>query len=465
MNQRILVVTTEPVPLPGMAATGAGLRAWGLAFGLRSAGFENVTLAFAADAVRGRSVDLTAVPGVMTFERSRLDEFVRDQAPDALVFQHWGLLRELRETPRCPIAIDLAGPHLLERQLWDSSDRAADLREKLAALSRADHVVCSGRFQRLYFLPFLVQAGHDPRTNLCPVIPFSLSPDLPEPSPNRDHAVFLYGGMFLPWQDPEATLRTVVRVLEEKGRGRLLFIGGPHPGGDVSGGRFDRLVEMLDASPVVDRRPVMPFEDLLGVMANAGVAIDLMARNAEREVAFPTRTVTYLWAGLPVIHNNYDELADPIETSRAGWTFDPADQGSVEKLIVRLLGHREDVERRSRNAQDLVRRSYTWDRTIEPLAAWCARPDYRADKKAPVAPGADLQPARPAATVPHADRERPRRDRIAYAPPRPITDPGRTPWYMNSLVFIGAMVVGMALATLIGLAELARLVFRGRRTG
>ena len=42
---KILILTTEPLPLPGMAATGAGLRAWGLAFGLRSAGMTKVTIA------------------------------------------------------------------------------------------------------------------------------------------------------------------------------------------------------------------------------------------------------------------------------------------------------------------------------------------------------------------------------------------------------------------------------------
>ena len=31
-------------------------------------------------------------------------------------------------------------------------------------------------------------------------------------------------------------------VLEEKDRGKLLFIGGRHPSGDVSGGRFDALM-------------------------------------------------------------------------------------------------------------------------------------------------------------------------------------------------------------------------------
>ncbi len=181
----ILVLTTEPPPLPGLATTGAGLRAWGIANGLRSAGFDSVTLAFAADSVRGTGADTEVLPWVRPVERAALDEFVRDTRPDAIVFQHWGMMRDLREDPGCPIAVDLAGPHLLERRLWGSKDPAADRREKLAALSRADFVVCSGQFQRCYFVPFLVDAGFDARSaELCPVIPFSLSPELPEPLPD-----------------------------------------------------------------------------------------------------------------------------------------------------------------------------------------------------------------------------------------------------------------------------------------
>lgn len=459
---KILILTTEPLPLPGIPATGAGLRAWSLAFGLRSAGMRDVTIAFAADAVRGRKVDTSAVPGVATFERGGLDDFIASRKPDAVVFQHWGLWRELKRPIACPVAMDLAGPHLLERQLWNSPNPDADLREKLTALSQIDFAVCSGEFQRHYFLPFLIQAGHDPRANLCPVIPFSVSPDLPEPARDRDHATFLFAGMFLPWQDPEATLRTVVGVLEEKDRGKLLFIGGPHPSGDVSGGRFDALMEFLSASKRVEVSSLMPFDQLIGRMRQCGVAIDLMPRNAERELAFPTRTMIYLWAGLPVIHNDYDELADPIGIAKAGWTFDPGDMDGLSKLIGRLIGHREDVEKRSENARKLVRENYTWDRTIGPLAEWCAKPRQRDGKRSASVAVADV----PQAVRPREGAPRPRKaksGRITYSPPRQVTDTTGGPWYLSPIVFLLALPVSAVLVLLFGLAEIARLTLRGRR--
>ena len=455
MKPRILVLTTEPLPLPGLPATGAGLRAWGLGFGLRSAGFEDVVLGFAADSARGVDLDLDQIPGIRMFERSQLDDFIASVKPDAVVFQHWGLWSELKRPLPCPVAMDLAGPHLLERRLWGSADPAGDLRQKLTALAAVDHTVCSGEFQRHYFIPFLVQAGHDPRSHLCPVIPFSLSPDLPEASLQRERDTLLFGGMFLPWQDPEATLRTVVETLEEKRKGKLVFIGGPHPAGDVSGGRFDTLMEFLEKSDRVEIHRTMSFDKYLETLCRCGLAIDLMPRNAERELAFPTRTVGYLWAGLPVIHNNYDELAEPISRARAGWAMDANDRDGLKKLLVRILGHKEDIERRAEKARELVTENYTWDRTIGPLAGWCENPKPRAEKRAPiVAVAADTAPAEPR-------KKRRREGKVQYAPPTPMADTAsRGAWYLAPIVFTVALPISICLLLLFAAAELVRLVLR-----
>jgi glycosyltransferase involved in cell wall biosynthesis len=461
MSPKTLVLTTEPLPIPGLATTGAGLRAWGLALGLRSAGVGDVVVAFAADAARGR--EIPKVPGVATFERAELDDFIVGQAPDSIVFQHWGLMASMKRAAPCPVAIDLAGPHLLERQLWGSARPGADLQEKLHALSLADHVVCSGRFQRHYFLPFLVQAGHNPRELQCPVIPFSASPDLPDLDSGRDMGRFLYAGMFLPWQDPERAIRAVLSTLEERGRGQLVFVGGPHPAGDVSGGRFDALLQLLEGHPLVERHPVLPFDALLRVMRSCAVAVDLMPSNAERELAFPTRTITYLWAGLPVIHNNYDELAEPIERAKAGWTFDPSDEEGVKRLVGRLLGHREDIERRSINARKLVQENYTWDKTIHPLAEWCRDPRMRAGKRPPIIALSEPPTTTEAAASPVAPSRKRERKTIHYSPPAPSSAPAAHPWYLSPLVFLVALPVSAILLLLFGMAEFTRLLFRQGR--
>lgn len=455
MADEILILTTEPLPIPGVIPSGAGLRAWGLGFGLRSAGFEKVTIAFAADAVRGMENAADAVEGVETFERGAIDSFIRSRNPAAVVFQHWGLWRDLKETPASPVAMDLAGPHLLERQLWGSNDPAGDVREKLTALSQADYVVCSGAFQRHYFLPYLLQAGHDPANrNLCPVIPFSLSPGLPEPDPNRNLDRFFYGGMLLPWQNPEPALRILLECMDEKEKGELVFMGGLHPGGDVSGGKFDALLEFLDGHPRVTREAATDFDSFVQMMRSCGCAIDLMERNAERELAFPTRTVTYLWAGLPVVHNDYDELAVPIGDAKAGWPIAPGDEEELRKRLLRLLTFHQDITRSSERAQNLVRERYTWDQTIEPLAEWCRDPQPRREKRPAAIPAVASPPEK---TV-QKRKKRPRGGAVTYAPEPSVTQGKGLNWWLASFAAVFALPVSAALIFLFALVEVARFL-------
>ena len=287
----IVVLTTEPLPLPGQATTGAGLRAWGLATGLAARGASGVVIAAPNTAAPPDSSNTShkdsdwfwrkeeaVTPGrpfeVRSFRRGALTEFVREVNPDVVVMQHWGLMRELHACA-CPLAIDLAGPHLLERRYWRSPDPNADLLEKIDALGRADFVVCSGAWQRHYFLPYLQMAGWDVTApDVCPVIPFSFAPEwAPAPPTNRSLDTFVYGGVFLPWQDPEAGLRAALEAMDAAGRGRLLLYGGPHPQGDVSGGRFDGLLRDLSDHPRVAARGLASFDQILNEYAAAGVAL------------------------------------------------------------------------------------------------------------------------------------------------------------------------------------------------
>ncbi len=374
----VLVLTGEPLPLPGHVTTGAGLRAWGLREGLRAAGFD-AWVATRTMAMPDTDRDTAQSHGALLWEPETIVDLIDRHDPACVVAQHWGLLADVPPLDR-PLAIDLAGPHLLERHLWGAENWAADLEEKLAALRRADFVVCSGERQRLYFLNHLALAGFELSERTLPVIPFSVSPDLP----GGDHAddQFVFGGMFLPWQDPRMGLETVVEVLESEGRGRLHFWGGPHPRLDVSRGRFEALMDRLESSPRVECHELAAFDEFVASICRQGVALDLMARNPERELAFTTRTVIHLWAGLPVIHGDFDELGPMIAEAEAGWTLSPENRDGLRAVVRDILANPGLVAERRANAQRLVRERLTWDRTIEPLAAWCRAPALRENRLA-----------------------------------------------------------------------------------
>lgn len=326
---------------------------------------------------------------VRHFRRDAIAPFLQAESPNVVVLQHWGLASELPELS-VPLAIDLAGPHLLERLYWGSADPDRDITEKLAALRRADFLVCSGEFQKHYFYPFMEIAGFDLRQDSLPVIPFSAPPPGWEekaygrkilPPSTTEGITFVYGGAFLAWQDPEKPLTWLLDELDKAGNGRLLFYGGPHPVADASAGKFTMLTERLSNHLRVEMRGFKPFEELLPEYRACTVALDLMSQNPERELAFTTRTMIYLYCGLPVIYNDYSELSAIVRAQGCGWSLNPNNEMSFRETIRSILDGSAPIERMRTNALAAAD-IYSWEKTITPLADFCAAPFFREGKTA-----------------------------------------------------------------------------------
>lgn len=382
--KRILVISGDILPYPGFPTTGAGLRAWGIGKGLESKGHE-VLLAMPHTATQ-RVEHVPDSLSALLYKHKDLPAFINQHQPDVVVLQHWRLANLVDDSLDVPLVIDFHGPLLLETQFQENPMLDSLRREKIAALQKADFFTCAGEKQRYYFFPWLMMAGCDLQHDLIKAIPVSLSPELPEHH-SQGEASFVYGGVFLPWQDPVSGLLTLVERLEKQRNGVLKFFGGKHPLVMVPTGKFEELRGQLQKSSRVQMQPMIPREQLIQEYCRAHVAIDIMQRNAERELAFTTRTVEYLWCGLPVIYNNYAELSDYINTYDAGWTLDPRDDGSLRELIDEILTCPELVTEKGQNAQKLVREKFTWDKTIGPLDEFCRNPQKRIKGKPLLEPG------------------------------------------------------------------------------
>ena len=372
--KRILVVSGDILPFPGCPTTGAGLRAWGLAKGLESRGHH--VIAAMPESAAQTMASIPAELSPLLYTPQELPQFIARHAPDVVVLQHWWLANYLEASPDYPVVIDFHGPLLLETQFQANPALERLRRDKIRALHKADFFTCAGEKQRYYFFPWLMLAGCDLRDELIQAIPVSLSPDLPAHQSEGEPS-FVYGGVFLPWQDPILPLRTLIETLETRQCGILKFFGGKHPVVSVPTGKFEELRAELQRSSRARLQPMIPRDQLIQEYCRSHVAIDLMQRNAERELAFTTRTVEYLWCGLPVIYNNYAELSGYIAEYQAGWTLDPADPAGLRRVLNDMLDDPAMLETRSRNAQRLARERLTWDRTIAPLDAFCRQPRKR----------------------------------------------------------------------------------------
>lgn len=384
MSPRVLVLASEVVPLPGLPTTGGGLRGWTLARGLEAAGFE-VVLVFPREPLAALAPELSreildaAQPH--TFAWADPAAAIAAHHPDVVVCCSWILASQLDTCP-VPLAVDVAGPMLLEF-LYQNPEKAAALGErKPRGLGLADYVTCAGERQRAYFYPWLMFAGFD-RAALeerVGVVPISTAPGLPaSPPPGNPEPRILFAGLALPWQDPSVPLRAVLDALDRRGRGVLDCYVSEHPVHSHGVTWLAQLRERAKTHPrliVRENRP-RPYATMLELFRQADLAFDLFARNPERELAFNTRTVDYLACGVPPLYSDYAELATAITRYDAGVTVDPADPAAIALALDALLDDPDGLAARRANARHLVDDHLTWDRTIAPLAAWCAVPTRR----------------------------------------------------------------------------------------
>jgi len=378
-NKRVLVISSDLLPYPGLPTVGSGLRAWGIGQGLKSRGHE-VFFSIPRAALTGRKNVAPPELVELAWEHHSLGAIARSVNPDAIVVCNWPLMANLRtDKLGVPVVLDQAGPHLLEREFQNFGDPQANAQIKIEAFKKADFFNCSGRLQFEYFKPWLGRAGwtESEQQTLTGVIPFSISPDLPERHPDSELS-FVYGGVFLPWQDPTTTLSLLVKMLEQRRAGHLYFFGGKHPVYSVNTGIFESLFQELQKSPRVITSGLIPYDDLVAKYTRLHVAVDLMKYNRERELAFTTRTVVYLWCGLPVIYNNYSELSEYISAYNAGWTLNPDDTVAITAALQEIFDNPALVAERSENARRLVKEQLAWDKTITPLDNFIRQPSVRA---------------------------------------------------------------------------------------
>jgi hypothetical protein len=382
--KRVLIVSGDVLPLPNYPTSGAGLRAWGIGHGLRSHGFE-VTFAMPQVAVRQDIKSPTRDYDVRPWLPDTLERVIAEARPDAVVFCHWPSV-QIRKRLDVPTIIDFHGPHMLERAFQGLGRAGSNALTKIEALRKADFFTCAGEKQRLYFLAWLLASGIDISQPRIASIPVCLSPELPEPLPPPTEVAFVYGGVYLPWQDPSLSLTVTANVLDAANRGMLYLFGGKHPSIPIAvPPTFVALEKQLRANPRVSFQGILPRDELIEAYRGATAAVDLMAYNYERELAFTTRTVEYMWCGLPVIYNNYAELSPLIHDYNAGWILDPNDRDGLIQVVQELLDNPATASICGRNAQRLVREHLTWDRAIAPLVAFLSSPQLCEANEADIA--------------------------------------------------------------------------------
>lgn len=357
------------------------MRSWQIIQGLRSKGLDVVF-----SMPRNRFLRRTFSSNIGPEDEQRLwtdsnqDAIIEREQPDVIVCAK-PATKKWNKDHGIPLAVDFHGPDLIEfeqmAKVFVPTARYTLASRKLQTITHADFFTCAGRRQRYYFLAFLMMAGIDLPDMDIHYMPVALSPDLPGHEPDLERLSFVFSGGFYPWLNPMPSLRKLAEELYRRGKGHLDIYGGSHEANQQDIDEFEGFRSELSRNRAVSFHGFVSREEVIERYRTGYVAFELMPHNIERELAFTTRTVEFLWAGLPVIYNDYAELSDLIGAYDAGWLVPPTDDRALGEVVERILDDPDEVLRASENAQRLVRENLVYDRAIEPLARFCHNPTMR----------------------------------------------------------------------------------------
>ncbi len=299
----IILLTLEhlnrSLPLSGGALRVAGLRQI-----LEDAGHRVTIL---------RESGVPSVEGEVLFDflekredgyiRTDIREKIESLNPDVVLAEQWGILDQLELPEGIPLICDLHGSLILENQARGYED-PYQVRAKILALSRCDALITPSRRQFWYFQAFALAAGMDLKSSPVSRVPLVLPSQWYE-NLLHDQRELALGGALWPWVDHN---------LQEEIRSGIL-----RQGFALRESTYEPSSRALSPGQTGGgRRGGMSHEDWVQALKSCQGAWDFYALNPERKLAVTTRTVEYLYCGLPPIYNEGLELSEVFRAREIG---------------------------------------------------------------------------------------------------------------------------------------------------
>ena len=267
-----------------------------------------------------------------------------------------------------------------------------------------DFFICASERQRDWWLGLLEGAGRiNPHTSaqdpslrkLIDVVPYGVD-DAPRvtirqairgvwPGVGPTDKLILWGGGLWNWLDPLTAIRAMAKVTLARSDVKLIFPGTRHPNPDLDGmPTHTRVARALAEELGLADKTVLfgdwvPFEDWPAVLLESDLALSLHFDSYETRLAFRSRMLGYIWAGLPTIATRGDATGDVVAAYGLGELVDVGDADAVAAAMLRWLDTpRAELEPRFERA----RADYAWERAAGPLIRFCQNPCRAADRGA-----------------------------------------------------------------------------------
>lgn len=371
--KNILIVTCQALPEPGKPTTGGSLRAQNLGEALISCGHQ-VVYSVPQDCLTDTE---TGTNHQTAHDGSNIATIIQQTGAEIVLFGNWGLACAAGNCG-VPIIIDMNGPLVLENFYRNRDQQFQDSIAKLEAIAKADYIIAGSKRQKSYLTGWALMAGLKPDNLSIGIVPYSL-PIQTSKTGKSDDIRFIVAGYDWPWLTGDQHVKTVCSELARHKNGSLHLFTSQAPYSDSinedSSADSSGKLGMLEMERLIKHQPV-DFEQLTDQLSKATVALDLWQHNPERDLAFPSRTVAYLRAGLPVITSPHGELAELIRTYKAGWLIDSNDSDRLTELTKEIVQGTIDIKTYSNNARRLFEEYLLRDRTITDLDQFCRFPRF-----------------------------------------------------------------------------------------
>ena len=365
VDEKVFILSNDVVPSLGMPVAAPGLRAFGLAEGLRANGVKVKTLVTRGFTDRqwlrfGRSVPHPTAPHAEVVSARRLARYLETNAPAVAVLINSNQVDHLRPIRGVRYVLDFFAPKMLETlyqhgEGYPRDELAALRRRKIQAIELADAFIVNGKKKLPYFLAWMLRADRDVRSlpvevvNMCAPVSFS-----GEAGPVGSGVRFAVAGYLQSWSTLGSWVKVVERQLERPGM-RLDLLLPWHWGGAAERSHESRAdLDRLERNGSVTTHGPMTYSEFQALLSKIDISIDLFQHNLEREYAMVTRSVISLACGVPIIHPPFTEVSPMIAEYDAGWLIDPPDTKALEDVIGGILDDPDLVRRKKENARALA---------------------------------------------------------------------------------------------------------------
>ena len=374
LKKKVLLITHGTYLNKNYVVTGNSVRAYYLAKGFTEHDIE-VVHAYPRELDRF-SEETPHLPGVKVAsyqDKAALTQLIQAEAPDVLFMGYWELLEDLPEENEIPVIVDVSTPRILE-QIYEGSDIQAEMHRMMKLYPKADLFVAGNQKQKHFLLSWLIMAGFDCQEEVpIVVLPLSAEPGAPKHKIGNTWNL-VSGGVSSAWRNSQAYIDAIHSFLSG---------ASPHAGHlHILKGKY--LYAPQEATETIKtdhftQLPLMTYAEMEAFFAQEGhIGLELCQPNLEREYSQSFRSLEYLRQGMPIICNDYLEMADHIRSYDAGWVI--SSPAELPVLLEEIFAAPKQYSFKSANAIRLVNEQFHYEQNIRLLVEFVKTPQRAAKK-------------------------------------------------------------------------------------